>query len=78
MIKQNKFNLQKNLVFFPTGQNSTCAENEFTCQNGECILKRWRCDAEVDCKDSSDELNCGKIDDQIWENSWFILKNIFH
>ena len=30
----------------------------FNCQNGERILRTWRCDNELDCKDGSDELNC--------------------
>ena len=39
----------------------TCAENEFTCKNGECILAKWKCDAEADCLDSSDEEKCGTV-----------------
>ena len=48
-------------VFNFIGENVTCAENEFTCKNGECILAKWKCDAEADCLDSSDEDHCGKI-----------------
>ena len=39
----------------------TCAENEFTCKNGQCILAKWRCDVEADCMDTSDEEDCSKI-----------------
>lgn len=45
---------------FFIGENVTCAENEFTCRNGECVLAKWKCDAEADCLDSSDEEHCGK------------------
>ena len=39
----------------------TCAENEFTCKDGQCIMAKWRCDAEADCIDLSDEEDCSKI-----------------
>lgn len=42
--------------------NSTCdPENEFTCQNRQCIPKHFVCDLDVDCSDGSDEsLECGE------------------
>ena len=33
----------------------TCAEEEFTCANGNCIPNSYRCDNEDDCGDQSDE-----------------------
>lgn len=33
----------------------TCAETDFVCHNGQCVPKRWHCDGEPDCEDSSDE-----------------------
>lgn len=38
--------------------SSSCPETDIHCGSGECILKKWRCDAQVDCKDGSDEANC--------------------
>ena len=33
----------------------------FTCNNGDCIKKFWKCDGDNDCSDNSDELYCGKF-----------------
>ncbi|XP_068939311.1 SCO-spondin-like [Petaurus breviceps papuanus] len=37
-----------------------CGHYEFSCGNGECIPRGWRCDHEEDCKDGTDELDCGQ------------------
>uniref|UniRef100_A0A3Q3R0H9 EGF-like domain-containing protein n=1 Tax=Monopterus albus TaxID=43700 RepID=A0A3Q3R0H9_MONAL len=45
--------------------NNTCSDNEFMCQNRQCIPKHFVCDHDNDCSDGSDEsqeceyLTCG-------------------
>lgn len=42
------------LIFVPTAKR-TCADSDFTCDNGHCIPERWKCDGEEECPDGSDE-----------------------
>ena len=35
-----------------------CEPNEFQCTSGKCVLTIWQCDADNDCGDLSDELDC--------------------
>lgn len=36
----------------------TCSPDQFTCQEGQCIPAKHRCDHVKDCVDNSDENNC--------------------
>lgn len=35
-----------------------CSENQFRCNNGQCISIGKECNGDVDCSDESDELGC--------------------
>lgn len=38
-----------------------CTEAEFACHSyNECVALEYRCDRRPDCRDMSDELNCGE------------------
>ena len=36
-----------------------CRQGQFECTSGECIDERRRCDGTPDCRDQSDERDCG-------------------
>jgi len=44
-------------TFPPTEQ---CNEIEFRCEDGTCIPSRLVCDRKYDCRDGTDEFNCGE------------------
>lgn len=49
--------------FILEGLQTCSTEYFFRCgnqTNNTCIPKTWMCDGERDCKDNSDEENCGK------------------
>ena len=39
----------------------SCGVDEFQCEDGNCITNLWRCDFDLDCEDSSDEVGCGQF-----------------
>ena len=44
----------------PKPTTTPCAANQFFCPgDAKCIAKKKRCDFIADCKDGSDEANCG-------------------
>ncbi|KAK9872160.1 hypothetical protein WA026_016214 [Henosepilachna vigintioctopunctata] len=44
-------------------EHKTCAENQFQCSSGSCILSSWLCDGVKDCLKGEDELNCSSTCD---------------
>ena len=40
---------------------SACEEGEYTCNDGQCIAMKKRCNQYSDCRDKSDEINCNLI-----------------
>ena len=40
-------------------EEHTCNAKLFKCHNGECIHPVLRCNGQRDCKDGSDEVDCG-------------------
>ena len=38
----------------------TCDPTYFKCNNSHCIPGRWKCDADTDCSDGTDEIGCRK------------------
>lgn len=38
-----------------------CRDDQFTCQNGQCIPLIRKCDRRNDCADASDEEGCGML-----------------
>lgn len=44
------------LCSFPySAAKKTCADSDFTCDNGHCIHQQWKCDGDEECPDGSDE-----------------------
>lgn len=41
--------------------DQTCSADQFTCQEGQCVPAKYRCDRVKDCVDNSDENNCSEI-----------------
>ncbi|XP_030852501.1 low-density lipoprotein receptor-related protein 8-like [Strongylocentrotus purpuratus] len=46
---------------FSAANGNLCGENQFQCDNNNCIQSIWKCDNEDDCGDNSDETVCGQL-----------------
>ena len=62
----------------PCNLEPPCKQNEFMCNNGQCIPSHWRCDGHNDCIDYSDEDNCIQICNEQGMVSKFFTQTIFH
>lgn len=41
-----------------SGQFPACLQNQWQCDDGDCIPDVWKCDGDGDCLDGSDEMDC--------------------
>ena len=56
-----------------------CKDDEFVCDNGDCVNKVYVCDDVNDCHDGSDEKNCGKMEEtnDVYQKQQLLLKYIY-
>ena len=50
----------------PNPTPSSCSPSDFTCNNGKCLDRSERCNNANDCRDNSDEKDCGIYDVQLF------------
>ena len=59
-LPQNVFCERSQLVY-----TEQCGQHEFRCRNEMCVSADFVCDGVNDCVDNSDEVECGKLSNQI-------------
>ena len=57
------------------GQGRACPQGQWECDDGNCISAEWRCDADGDCLDGSDETECQSMNTLQLELSSLMLLN---
>lgn len=65
MYKSNNFAIYLEQLFsylhIIFSAEPTCSATEFQCKSGRCIPATFKCDAENDCGDFSDETGCTNV-----------------
>lgn len=60
IIKISNVNAQTKIFVVRIFMNYECKEDEFLCENNNCILIYNKCNGHDDCGDNSDEKECPK------------------
>ena len=58
MISNDSFDCNEGKPYETRLKLSGCDEDEFTCDDGQCVAMEERCNQVADCRDESDENNC--------------------
>ncbi|XP_047739474.1 uncharacterized protein LOC125178830 [Hyalella azteca] len=65
-IGRNKWVLLRNQCGFVKGTSillslSSCSDDEFSCDSGQCLPFKFACNGVSDCRDGSDEFSCNVV-----------------
>ena len=61
MIFNDAYECNKGQPYITTLKLTGCKEDEFTCDDGQCVKMEERCNQIPDCRDESDEKECQLI-----------------